>query len=170
MEERVYAAFFAAKEAGRRGLIISGPVGSGKTKTALALAWTLKEEGLPLGGVLSPRILVAGKTVGYLVRDLGSGKELVLCAENPPGFKFRRYFFRPEAFAFANHVLFQAAKEARVIVVDKVGPLELGGRGFSPGLESCLSSQAFLILTVRPSLLPEVLAWIGPDFEVFRLP
>ncbi|MBC7222458.1 DUF2478 domain-containing protein [Candidatus Bipolaricaulota bacterium] len=163
-------AFFTAQKEGKRGLILTGPIGSGKTRSALALAQALSEKGIPLGGVLSPRVMVAGKTVGYLVRDLRSGKELLLCSQDPPGIRFRRYFFRPEALAFANEVLIKAAKEAEVVVVDEVGPLELSGGGFAPGLKACFASSAFLVLTVRPALVPEVLVQTGLLFEVFCLP
>ncbi len=169
-ETDLLSAFFAAQKAGKPGLIVTGPIGSGKTQSVLALAQTLLEKGVRLGGVLSPRIVDAGETVGYLVRDLQSGKELLLCSQDPPGIRFRRYFFRPEALAFANEVLTKAAKEMEVVVVDEVGPLELCGGGFAPGLRACLSSSAFLVLTVRPALVPEVLARTGLKFEVFHLP
>jgi len=64
----------------------------------------------------------------------------------------------------------EAAEKAKVIVVDEVGPLELSGRGFAPGLRACREAQAFLILTVRPHLLSPVKKWLSlENAEVFSL-
>lgn len=159
-----------ARREGKRALLLSGPRGSGKTSTALALSAALAGMGVVLDGVASPRLLENEKTVGYRVRGLRSGEERLLCALEPPGLPFGRFFFRPEALEFANAVLVRAAQEAEVAVIDEVGPLELAGGGFSPGLQACLSSRAFLLLTVRPQLVPLVQAWFGAKALVVRLP
>ena len=119
----------------------------------------LRTQGLPVGGVASPRVLVAGKTVGYRVRDLATGEERPLCSVEPPGIPFRRFFFSPEGLASANAALARAVRTAEVIVADEVGPLELIGGGFTPGIRAALGSPAFLVFTVRPSLVDEVRAW-----------
>ncbi|MGQ9700092.1 MAG: nucleoside-triphosphatase [Candidatus Bipolaricaulaceae bacterium] len=168
--EPLLQAFERARESKKRGLIVTGPIGSGKTQLILALAENLRRKGIAIAGVASPRVLQGGETVGYLVQDLQSGKEVPLCSLNPPGVRFRRFFFSPEALAFANAVLTQAARQAEVIVVDEVGPLELDGGGFAPGLRLSFSSPAFLLLTVRPPLVEEVRR-LGPgEFAVLTLP
>lgn len=160
----------ASRERGDRALLLTGPIGAGKTQAVLALAEDLRRRGLRVGGVASPRVLAGGETVGYRVRDLGSGEERPLCSREPPGIPFRRFFFSPEGLEFANQVLTEAA-EAEVVLVDEVGPLELGGGGFAPGLRAALRSRAFLVLTVRPSLLEEVRRWAGvPEAPLLGLP
>jgi nucleoside-triphosphatase THEP1 len=263
---KIFAGFSQAQSAGKPALLLTGPIGSGKTQAASLLARILLEKGFSVAGILSPRILRAGETVGYVVQDIRSGKTLPLCAispaelfllmeavpsssepspqegatgfffpnplgpqggegnrENvprgsppqsllqkkgeqreqdeakaslfqncvgttsdaiehffaplgpdsagipfPPGgegqgeiFRFRRFFFSQRALDFGNSVLKEAAGKAEVIVVDEVGPLELSGRGFAPGLGICRESGAFLILTVRPHLLSPVKRWLN---------
>ena len=263
---KLFAAFFQAQSAGKPALLLTGPIGSGKTQAASLLARILLEKGFSTAGVLSPRILRAGETVGYVVQDIRSGKTLPLCATspaelfllmeavpsssepslqerttgfffpNPLGpqggegnkenvpwgpppqsllqkkgeqrehdeteaslfqncagttsveidhffaplgsdssrvpspfggegqgeiFRFRRFFFSQRALDFANSVLKEAAGKAEAIVVDEVGPLELSGCGFAPGLRICRESGAFLILTVRPHLLSPVKRWLN---------
>lgn len=158
--------FRKAREEKRPALIISGPIGAGKTQAALALAELLAKEGFRVGGVVSPRTMKDGETLGYHVRDLRTGKELLLCAtgpipEDPEAFPFRRFFFSQRALNFANAVLREATKEAEVIIADEVGPLELSGRGFASGLRVARESSAFLILTVRPHLVSEVARWLN---------
>jgi nucleoside-triphosphatase THEP1 len=273
---KLFAAFSQAQSAEKPALLLTGPIGSGKTQAANLLARILLEKGFSVAGVLSLRILRAGETVGYVVQDIRTGKTLPLCAispddlfllmeavsslsepspqegatgfffpkslghqggegnrENvprgsppqsllpkgeeqreqgeakaslfqncvgtpsdaiehffaplgpdstgipsPPGgegqgeiFRFRRFFFSQRALDFGNSVLKEAAGKAEVTVVDEVGPLELSGCGFAPGLGICRESGAFLILTVRPHLLSPVKRWLNLESaEVLLLP
>ncbi len=140
---------------------MTGPIGSGKTAAVLALAADLPRQGLRVAGVASPRVLSAGETVGYRVRDLATGEERPLCSLTPPGIPFRRFFFSPDGLAFANDALRRAAERADIVIVDEVGPLEIAGDGFAPGVRDALCSPAFLVFAVRPSLVDEVRAWAG---------
>jgi len=272
---KLFAAFSQAQSAGKPALLLTGPIGSGKTRAASLLARILWEKGFSVAGVLSPRILRAGETAGYVVQDIRSGKTLPLCAISPDDlfllmesvslsepspqegangfffpnpldpqggegnkenvtsglppqsllpngeeqrehdeakaslfqncvgtpsdaiehffapsgsdssgvpspfggegqgeiFRFRRFFFSQRALDFGNSLLKEAAGKAEVIVVDEVGPLELSGRGFAPGLKICRESGAFLILTVRPHLLSPVKRWLDlKKAEVLFLP
>ena len=135
------------------------------------MAGELRRQGLGVAGVASPRVLRDGETVGYKVRDLATGEERSLCSLDPPGIPFRRFFFSPDGLAFANACLAQAAREAEVVVVDEVGPLELSSGGFAPGIRTALRSPALLVLTVRPSLVDEVRRWADlPTAPVVELP
>jgi len=273
---KLFAAFSQAQSAGKPALLLTGRIGSGKTQAAILLARILLEKGFSTAGVLSPRILRARETVGYVVQDICTEKTLPLCAispndlflwmesvsslsepspqegangfffPNPLGpqggegnkhnvtrgpppqsllqkkgeqrepseakaslfqicggttpdaiehffaplgpdstgipflfggegqgeiFRFRRFFFSQRALDFGNSVLKEATGKAEVIVVDEVGPLELSGCGFAPGLGICRESGAFLILTVRPHLLSLVKRWLNLESaEVLFLP
>ncbi len=109
--------------------------------------------------------------MGYRVRDLSTGEERPLCSLTPPGIPFRRFFFSPEALAFATEALARAARRAEVAVADEVGPLELAGGGFAPGLRTAVGAGRFLVLTVRPSLVDEVRRWVDlPTAPVVTVP
>lgn len=153
------------RQTGGRALLVTGETGAGKTRAVLSLAQDLRRHGLRVGGVASPRVLATGQTVGYQVRDLATGEERPLCRDRPPGIPFRRFFFSPEALEFANSLLKKAAGGAQVILADEVGPLELAGGGLAPGMRALLASLAFLVLTVRPSLVDAVRAWAGLPAE-----
>lgn len=148
---------------GERALFITGAIGAGKTAAVLSLTEDLRRQGLNVAGVASPRVVSAGATVGYRVRDLVTGEERLLCADQPPGIPFRRFFFSPDGLTFANALLERAAREAEVMLVDEVGPLELSGGGFASGLDAARRSPALLVLTVRPSLVGELRTWARPD-------
>lgn len=150
-----------------RALLVVGPRESGKTSAILAFSAALQNQGISVDGVASPRLLQGGQTVGYKVRRVSTGEEHILCALEPPGLACGRFFFRPEAVTFANTTLKEAAQSAEVVVIDEVGPLELAGAGFFPGVQACLTSRAFLILSVRPHVASLVAAWVGD--QVVRL-
>jgi hypothetical protein len=80
---KLFAAFSQAQSAEKPALLLTGPIGSGKTQAASLLARILLEKGFSVAGILSPRILRAGETVGYVVQDIRSGKTLPLCAISP---------------------------------------------------------------------------------------
>ena len=144
-----------------RAVIVTGGIGAGKTKTAGAMAAALRAAGQRVGGVISPRILRDGVTLGYRVRDLLTGKEAPLCSLDPPGIRFRRFYFSPEGLRFAREAILRAVREAQVLVVDEVGPWELRGGGFAPALEKALEMGNPLILTVRPHLVEVALKEFG---------
>lgn len=99
--------------------------------------------------------------MAYRVRNLMSGEERILCSLVPPGIKFRRFYFSPEGLEFACRALLQAAREAEIAVVDEVGPLELQGHGFATGIRAVRESRKPIVITVRPRLVEDVLAWLG---------
>ena len=80
---KLFAAFSQAQSAEKPALLLTGPIGSGKTQAASLLARILLEKGFSVAGILSPRILRAGETVSYVVQDIRSGKTLPLCAISP---------------------------------------------------------------------------------------
>lgn len=99
--------------------------------------------------------------MGYRVRDLGSGLEMPLCSLDPPGIRFRRFYFSPEGLRFAKEAILEARARSQIVVVDEVGPWELQGGGFYPALEGIGTDGNPLILTVRPHLREEVSRKLG---------
>ncbi len=154
---------------GSRALLLTGPSGSGKTSLAQRAAQELRGQGVPVGGILSPRILLRGVTVGYRVRDLMSGDEELLCRLSPPGIAFRRFYFSPHGLELGNRALEAAARSARLAVVDEIGPFELAGGGFSPGLRLLREAGLPLIITVRPHLVSQVISLLQLPFDTPRL-
>lgn len=144
-----------------QALVVTGPSGSGKTWVAGQAVRELRGQGILVGGILSPRILQGEATVGYRVRDLMSGGEEVLCRLSPPGIAFRRFYFSPQGLELGNRALAAAARSAKLAVVDEVGPFELAGGGFSPGLRRLQKAGLPLIITVRPHLVSQVLSFLG---------
>ncbi len=66
-------------------LILSGEIGAGKTSVANHLATELDEQRGAVGGILSPRIIEDGATIGYTIRDLMTDEERPFASLDPPG-------------------------------------------------------------------------------------
>lgn len=156
-----------AEGTGRAGLILSGGIGSGKSRTAEALAADLSRRGVSVGGVLCPRVLEKGETVGYRARDLATGEERPFGCLAPPGVPVGRYFVPESALASACAAV-ERAVAARVAIVDEVGRWELAGGGLAPAVRALLASPALPVLLVRDTLVDAVVqAFAIEPFEVF---
>ena len=137
-------------------LILSGEIGAGKTHAAEDLVTALKESGFAVGGVLSPRIVQDGETVGYTVRDLATDEERPFAVLTTPGVRVGKFFIAEEGLTFACGAIERAAEHAQVVFVDEVGWLELAGGGLAPALRVLLRSAALPILLVRSAFVDVV--------------
>ncbi len=155
-----------AEGAGQAGLILSGGIGSGKTRTAEALAADLTRRGISVGGVLCPRILAGGETVGYRARDLATDEERPFASPLPPGTPVGRFFVPESALALARAAV-ERAVAARVAIVDEVGRWELAGGGLAPAVRTLLAAPALPVLLVRDTLVDAVVEVFAiKSFEV----
>ncbi|MFH1143631.1 MAG: nucleoside-triphosphatase [Candidatus Eisenbacteria bacterium] len=148
----------------RRGIVfVTGGSGAGKSSACIAAARILRRCSLRVGGVVAPRLLVAGETIGYDVVDVRSGERRELARHRPPGTAVGRFFMRAGGQAFADQALEHAARSARIVFVDEVGPWELQGGGLAGPLRRLLSRPRILVLVVRSGL-------VGRAGRVFAVP
>lgn len=140
----------------RSCIIISGEVGAGKTLVAKQLAAALKRLNIAVGGILSPRIVQDGATVGYTVCDLMSGEEQPFAGLSTPGIVVGRFFIDRKALDLACRAIEDGARNAQVVFVDEVGRLELQGAGLALAVHTLLNSSALPVLLVRDSFVPTV--------------
>ena len=151
----------------RSVVILSGGVGSGKTGAAEVLAQGLRARGVSVGGVVAPRILGDGETIGYRIRDLGTKEERPFAKDRPPGIQVGRFFVDEQGLRFALAAIERGARDAQVVSVDEVGRWELSGGGLAPALRGLLRSEALPILLARSELasaVVEAFALSGVEF------
>ncbi len=137
-------------------MLVTAAVGGGKTNALVALAEALLKAGHSVSGIVAPRQLAAGLTVGYDVCDLSTGQQAPLARLQPPGTRVGRYYLRPEGLELAAQAIRSGLARAEVVILDEVGPAELGGQGHAAALEELLSGPALPVLAVRSSLLQPV--------------
>ncbi|MCB9327641.1 MAG: hypothetical protein H6572_03060 [Lewinellaceae bacterium] len=143
--------------------IISGNIEQGKTSLAEHLVDTLKGVGIDIQGFLAPRILQNGRTVGYNIMDVSSGKMTNFLSTTPNNENVRtigKYFINQKGLDFGFKLIALACKnQARLVVMDEIGKLELQDKGWSKALNQVLiSTDAKLILTVRDTFVSDIIA------------
>lgn len=148
--------------------LLTGARGEGKTTLCAELARLARDRGYFVGGVLSPGSWSAGLRTGYDVQDLLSGRMRPLARRTEEAGPIRRgpFLFDPAGFEFGRAALAAAAAQgAELIIVDEVGPLELGGEGWAAELDRLHAHPPGAMLwVVRPELIEEVRRrWPGLD-------
>ncbi len=133
-------------------VVVAGDIGAGKTTAGLRLAQRLRDAGVAVGGILAPRIVELGETVGYNVLDVATGEDVAFARPDPPGQAVGRFFVRPAGLAFAERALRHGIEHADVVLVDEIGRWELSGGGHAAALRDLLRSHAVPVVFVRTEL------------------
>ena len=132
--------------------MVSGDVGSGKTRSCREIVREIEEKHRP-GGVLSPRVIDSGVTTGYDVLNVASGEMRPFVRSDPPGEKVGRFFLRPGGLEFAICAITDAIGKNEPVFVDEVGRMELDGRGLAQAVNQLLESETQGIYLVRKQFL-----------------
>ncbi|MGC8794166.1 MAG: nucleoside-triphosphatase, partial [Bryobacteraceae bacterium] len=143
-----------------RVLLLTGQKGEGKTTLCAQVAELMRARGRRVAGVLSPGFWDDGARAGYRVLDLLTGRSQSLAgrAAQPGHVRQGSYWFDPSALQFGRRALAEgAAAGPDLVIVDEVGPLELGGGGWAPELDLLHAYPPCPMLwVVRPGLIEDV--------------
>ncbi len=142
-------------------LIVTGASGAGKTRACKQVANALRNHGISVGGVLSPRVMDKERTVGYMISDLISQEERQFAAEQPPGIKTGKFYIDEKGITFACAAIERAICSCCVVFVDEIGPLEMSGNGLFPATRRLLAKKSermalLPVLIIRPSLITAI--------------
>jgi len=139
-------------------LLVVGEPGSGKTSWCSKYIHRQRESGYTVGGIFCPAIEKHRQRVGSNAIDLLTGREVPFARLSPLK-RFKRgeavgdYTISRRGISFACGAI-ERAIESRCdwVVIDEVGPLELGGKGLMPAVELALASRVNVLIVVRSSL------------------
>lgn len=149
-------------------VVVAGPVRGGKT-TFLEQAlprWAAR--GLACRGFLSPAAEDAAGARVYDLHDLATGRRHpYLRREAAPGAeRIGPFALVPETLALARAIVRGAGTDG-LLVVDEVGPLELGGGGLWPDVRvAALRARGKLLLVAREEIVPDLVAALAPAAPV----
>jgi nucleoside-triphosphatase len=124
----------------RRIIGITGRPGIGKTTLALTIARSVSSAGCSVGGFVTPEVREGGVRRGFIIKSLDGNITLTLATTEPtPGaLRVGRYYVNADAGREASELLNASLRSYDVIVVDEVGPMELGLRELRAAIESLL--------------------------------
>jgi nucleoside-triphosphatase THEP1 len=152
--------------------ILTGPVHSGKTTLLKKVVRELKEQKYRIDGFLSEAVREKEETVGYDLFDLKKERTIPLIRRTgkKEWQKIGSYFFIPQGLEEAEKIILQG-KEADILVVDEVGPLELSGRGYWPALKQVVFHPLNnFLLVMRINIVKDFLAMLGKsEVKIFDI-
>ncbi len=154
------AALTREPAAGRRVLLVTGPVASGKTTFVKELAMDLRRNNMRVGGFYCERIMEGSVTTGYDIVDAATGERALLMrqGEGAGSQRVGRFTISEAGLGFGRSILNSPDLPPRgPVIIDEVGALELGGGGWAGTLGTLLArKEIHLILTARDSNLGEI--------------
>lgn len=150
--------------------LIIGERQTGKTTFISRLVEDLTQSGIRVGGFVARVAHQNEQVEGYTLRLLSDDTEHQYCMRHgASGWeRIGRFFIDPAGQALGMRAFAQIPEQApQVFVVDEVGPLEMGNRGWSSGLSAlCSQHQLIQIWSVRSSLQRKVTRkWPGYQYH-----
>ena len=140
-------------------ILITGEIGSGKTSLCRELVKIARQKDVDLAGLISPGVFNNQDKIAIDVHDLRSGKQKRLAELNKnqnQGLRTKRWAFDPEAVAWGNQILAEAAP-CDLLLIDEIGPLELNrDQGWVNALQTLKAGKyQCAVVVIRPSLLTQ---------------
>jgi len=154
-------------------VFLTGVPGVGKSTVVRKVAEMIQQSGVKVGGMTSGDLRSGAARVGFEIRDLLTGETGVLAHVNQPtGPGIGRYRVRSEDLdRIGAEAILSAIKDADLIVVDEVGPMELISRRFKDAVQAALTSGKPLLGTVHRNAQDPLVRVIksSPSIEVVEV-
>ncbi|MCA1756603.1 MAG: DUF2478 domain-containing protein [Bacteroidales bacterium] len=136
--------------------ILAGDKGEGKSTFAEQITLLLKQKGVKTAGFISRGTWDGNARKNFTLTDIESGREKLLCSvdKSTGTVKQGRFWFNNDALEMGEKIITDAAsKNDTVTIIDEVGPLEIGGKGWYRAIEYlCSTSDSPQLWSVRSSL------------------
>ncbi|CAB50178.1 NTPase [Pyrococcus abyssi] len=133
---------------------VSGMPGVGKTTLAKRIADEIRREGYKVGGIITQEIRTGPKRSGFRVIALDTGEigRLAYVGQGYP--RVGRYVVDIEGFdRVAIPAISRALRDADIIIIDEIGPMEFKSNEFLKALGLVLKSEKPLLATVHRKLV-----------------
>ncbi len=147
-------------------MILSGEIGAGKSTVCREVVRFLTDRGVSCGGVMCEKT-VRGEII---VADASCGERMLLGSPGGAGsLLVGKYAFDPAAMDFAVSAV-ERGRQASVLVVDELGPLELAGGGLSAAIDLIRTGEgAHCLAVIRQELVPAFMPLLDRPARIFRV-
>ncbi len=144
---------------------VTGVPGAGKSTLVMRV---LDRLGCRAGGVLAREVRLGEKRVGFELIDLQSGEVGTLASADGDGPKLGRYRINLAALEdIGAGAIERAVREADLVVIDEVGPMELFSDGFAGAVEAALDSLKPILVVVQMRSRHPLAVRIKEEFRLF---
>lgn len=132
-------------------LFVTGRPGIGKTSVLLRAVEGLKLKGYKIGGMLSREVREKGVRVGFEIIDFRSGRRGWLAhVSQPVGPRVSKYRVNlNDLDIIGAGSIRDAAKNAQIIIIDEIGPMELFSQAFREAVVEAMNSGKPLLGTIH---------------------
>jgi len=141
--------------------IITGKIGSGKTRYLSRLIERLREHNLSVAGFLAVRSGTGDSEQSYDIQFLDTGESIPLESRKfvKNRIKIGNFYFNPEAILIGNKILNDPhIFNKDLIIIDEVGIFELEGKVWSDSISYLVSKHVrTMIWVVRDTLIEKVI-------------
>lgn len=136
-------------------IVITGRPGVGKTTLFIRVVERLQKDGYRVEGFVCPEVRWSGRRIGFLIRSLDGRIERWLARiDGCDGPRVGRYFTCMEAVEVASYLL-KRYRNADVVAIDEIGPMELRLPGVRRVIEEVLMSEKPGLFVVHERLNDE---------------
>ena len=135
----------------RQIIFLTGYPGIGKTTVIKKVVESLKSAGLNIGGFISYEVREKGRRVGFRILDLKTGQEGWLAhIKQPVGPRISKYKVNLKDLENVGvKSLENAIKQADLIVIDEIGPMELFSGSFRIAVKKAIESDKAILGTIH---------------------
>ncbi len=135
----------------KRAFFLTGRPGVGKTTVLLRIVEKLRKQNLRIGGFISREVRKDKSRIGFKIIALDNGREGWLAhVRQPVGPKVGKYrVCMKDLESIGVGAILRAIREAEIIVIDEVGPMELFSQSFRKAVIEALNSEKIVLGTVH---------------------
>jgi len=135
----------------KRLIFVTGSPGVGKTSVLLRSVNGLKDKGYEIGGMISHEVREGGVRVGFEILDFSTGQRGWLAHINQPtGPKISKYRVNlTDLDAIGVGSILDAIRNADIIIVDEIGPMELFSSAFREAVVQAVESNKPVLGTIH---------------------
>lgn len=154
--------------------IVNGAVGEGKTTFTRNLVDIFKRNNIPVGGILSEKVMADSQRTGYDLVDIETNeREILLRINQESGMeRIGKFEIHPEGIKKGTAILNPSRLiRKKIVVIDEIGLLELENRGWSTSFQDLLKTSGnHILITVRDSLTEKVIhKWNLKEPFIYRV-
>lgn len=154
-------------------VFLTGAPGVGKSTAVGEVAERMQQEGVRVGGMTSGDLRSGSSRIGFEIRNVMTGETGVLAHVNQlTGPRIGRYRVKTEDLdKIGAEAILAAVRDADLIVIDEVGPMELTSSRFKDAVQAALASSKFLLGTVHRNAQDPLVRTIrsNPGVEVIEV-
>ncbi len=135
----------------KRLLFVTGQPGVGKTSVLLRVVDVLKAKGYAVRGMISREVREQGIRIGFEIVDFYTGQKGWLAhIRQPSGPQVGKYRVNLDDLKnIGVNAILKAMKDADVIVVDEIGPMELFSQAFKDAIVQAVDSNKPILGTIH---------------------